>query len=260
MYEDIAYPAEVAQVMAAVLSGNWSGPDPEKHIDKLLYDFINEKAVDRDAWMKLISTAVKQLGCIDCVYARLNLECILEPDTGSTISIRYNRVGKLPGENHGPHCRCGVCVPSSPRLTSGTTQFSAFGDYVYDHKPTAAPAQLSRTIDGTDYIDYPECGKTEELEKAFYASEKVVTREAARPGLNPERKLSILQMLRSSGFPVLDDREKAFARLAKLLRTRSVEQNIISRIAYLIIFQKFRMLDGTALLRATLPMRSLPMF
>lgn len=113
MFEDVLYPKEVIAVMTEVLNGSYQGSNPESHIDQLLGDFYL-KLEDKKGWVFKIGQAVKSLGCLDCVYARLNLECLLEAHEGDKITIRYNRQRLLPGENHGLGCCCRACAMRIP--------------------------------------------------------------------------------------------------------------------------------------------------
>jgi hypothetical protein len=48
-----------------------------------------------------------------------------------------------------------------------------------------------------------------------------------------------MEFMRRSGYLLVDTREEAWDRLEKLLKKRSVEQSIIARLAYLIVFDAF---------------------
>lgn len=124
MFEDTLYPKEVIAVMTEVLNGSYQGSNPESHIDQLLGDFYL-KLEDKKGWVFKIGQAVKSLGCLDCVYARLNLECLLEAHEGDKITIRYNRQRLLPGENHGLGCGCRACAMRTPTSSRALTQGSS---------------------------------------------------------------------------------------------------------------------------------------
>lgn len=339
MYEDVLYPKEVPEVMRAVLDGSWRGPDPETYIDSLIGEFFRKNVLDRRQWAAQVATAVKQLGCIDCVMARLNLECLLEADEGDKITIRYDRQRLLPGENHGVGCPCKACMyrnleaqvnrqlgapeakpqlPAPPGDPGPPKHMPECGckecvDRLLAMKadgwnlPYAKEAVLARAVqsgytapmplpqaspppaalspqeqeekdarvarartgdysvpgeagpDGEPVVGYPEDQEAlDELEASFYAQEKVIKHDLPRPSLDPERKAEILAALRMAGYDVVETREKAWERLEKLLKRRSLEQSITARLAYLVVFSAFQGLDSKRFFGAVMPNRLLP--
>lgn len=222
-FSDVLYPKEIIDVMAKVLAGEWEGPNPEDYIDALLHDFINHKVPDRQRYVQWLAEATKQLGCLHCVLARLNLELLLQPDLGDTIVIRTGRRHLLPGENHGPFCNCEACLGG--RLGSAD-----------DINP-----------------DDPYALSTDEMADLFYAGEEVIYRRPPKPSLSQDRKLEIHQWLRNIGYDIAEDREAAYERLEKLLHGQPLEHSIIGRLAYLLVFDALRKLDSRPYLAMVTP-------
>ena len=97
-YENKLYPAEIIEIMNAVLAGNWDGPNPEQMIDDLLSEWIRNNIYDPISYASLIGIALKQQNCLDIVIARFNLLLLSSQDNGDTIIIKSNRIKLLPGE------------------------------------------------------------------------------------------------------------------------------------------------------------------
>lgn len=256
IYANILYPEEITKIMQDVLKGEWNGPNPEQLIDQLLYNFVIKKWPNGQQYAAKVTEAVKQLGCLDCVFARLNLECLLESSSGDKITIRYNRTGLLPGENHGLGCYCSACRIQAIR--NGTPLPLPGPDGMIPNKADV-PKQPAADPNADTYFEYPEnSDRLKELEDNFYAEEKTIKQEVPKPQLSAEVKIEIIDQLRRMNYSVEDDRKKAYERLEKLLRKRSPEQNIIARITYLMIFQIFKGIDARRVVASISPRSMLP--
>lgn len=281
LFADVLYPKEVLGVMGSVLNGSWDGPNPEQVIDQLIYDFVM-KIADKRGYQNRVITAVKELGCLDCVLARLNLECLLEPDEGDRIVIRRNRVGRLPGEfvpfDQQPAQLAAAAKKEALKLASGhTVEFEDEREVELPPPETPVPPVLQDLVkappvggpaefraaelgpDGEPVFEYPDDQKTlDEIERTFYAEETVYKQFAPAPQLSPERKIEVMEHLKGMNYKLEETREKAFSRLEKLLKKRSLEQSLIGRLAYLIIFQAFKQMSPGQCLMGISPRGMLP--
>lgn len=285
LFADVLYPKEVLGVMGAVLGGTWDGPNPEKVIDQLIYDFVM-KIADKKAYQNRVMTAVKELGCLDCVLARLNLECLLEPDQGDTIVIRRGRVGRLPGEfvpfhetPEGKALEAKKAQKDKPlELPARDTLTEPISDEEYFRRSLTTPMKFPRAPDeekldpnnamcksaergpdGEPVFEYPDDQKVlDEIERTFYATEEVYSKSAPAPQLSAEQKIEVLEQLRRMNYKLEETRDKAFERLEKLLKKRSLEQSLVGRLAYLIVFQTFRQMNAGQLLAGISPRGMLP--
>lgn len=284
LFADVLYPKEVLGVMGAVMQGQWDGPNPEKVIDQMIYDFVM-RIPDKKKYESQVLQAVKELGCLDCVLARLNLECLLEQDQGDTIVIRRGRVGRLPGEFGGMFSHLPEIVlkdPETKAIAADSPEMrpSWEGATPIEYKPKSDPQaeamgpplgggvlkRLSPEVvapetgpDGEPVFEYPDDQATlDEIERTFYAEEEVVKKTAPAPQLSPEKKIEVREQLRSMNYEVSETRDEAFNRLEGLLKRRSYEQSIVGRLAFLIIFQMFRQVNPIQCLLGISPRGMLP--
>lgn len=213
IYANKLYPAEVIQIMVDVLAGQYHGSNPEQHIDGLLGAF-SEKIVDKRKWASEIAGAVKALDCLDCVQARLNLECLLEECVEDIVTIFRGRNELLVGERGG-------------------------SNWVSQQRPLLEfTGKLGELVERGDSDD-PYAGH----DRVVYSDGLVVSSSMPRPSLSRERKAEVLALMEASGHETTRVREEAWERLEKLLRVKTPEQSLIGRLAYLIVFEAFRMSD-----------------
>jgi len=90
-YADILYPSEILEVMVEVLCPNQEvsrsdlNATPETYIDKLLKSWFNN-VHDQTIYARDLLAALKARNCVDCFFARINLDCLI-PMTENTVRI-----------------------------------------------------------------------------------------------------------------------------------------------------------------------------
>lgn len=90
-YADILYPSEILKVMVEVLCPSQEilvsdlNITPETYIDKLLKSWLGN-VHDQTIYARDLLAALKVRNCVDCFFARINLDCLILT-TGNTVRI-----------------------------------------------------------------------------------------------------------------------------------------------------------------------------
>lgn len=250
VYAGKLYPRELINIYDFVLGRDVLrvpfiySEQPELEIDRRLIRWL-KMIPNIDAYIQQIREAVDARGCIDMVIDRINLELLLETDKGDTITIYSGRKKKLigeaskePDETEIRSCQEPSCRGFHKAVASDDNFCSKCGGKIID---PLAPIERPQK-DGQPY-------DVEDPDSMYEHKETIVTR-APRKSWDDAVKAVINAKLTEAGYILQADRNAVFTKLEKSLRRYDSEQNLLARIAYLIIFEAFQNMPVQARLAA----------
>jgi len=218
-YADKLYPKELIKMMEAVAQGRWlSAQSPEKAMDDVLVDWVAKNVTDPARYADDIITAVLDTKCLEMTLIRLNVEAVLEPDKGDTITINTNRRFRLKGE------------------ASSHLEVDEEGNIVDLDAAKAAPDNINDLQNGQ-----------------IYAGGHTIVKRQPNPSLSENAKQFVKDSLRRYGYQIITKPSIVLQKLESTFRFCDAEQNILARIAYLIAFHRLRRFDSNSFVTALLP-------
>lgn len=237
-YADVLYPKEIINIHNYVLGREhlrvpfkYSG-DPDQEIDRRISAWTKARISNRDQYIRDVGAAARSRNCGELLFRRINLEAVLAPDKGDTVTI-------LRGLHKGDFFKMAsnnVRIFKAKYLDGTEEEISVYKtDNLLDDTKEASKEAKARAKDNQSFqlvqIKYdPNCP---------YQEAHTVVLRPGRVSWEEDIKQEIVDHLTERGFEVLLTPSAANHALEKACRQYDVEQNILGRLAYLAVFKAF---------------------